>query len=145
MEKLDLGPNVPKSFGVFPTVAINYNAISLFHWDLNNHPNTLCIVCPLSPFEGEQLVFFELKLIIHAKQGQAIAFRSHYLIHDNFNIIANSNYRYSIVFFIYKNCIKQIWPFGNLNIIWSSDSDDDNNNDNYNQNKKLKIRINNSR
>ena len=31
MKKLDLGPNVPKSFRTFLTVAINYNTISLFH------------------------------------------------------------------------------------------------------------------
>ena len=66
MKKLDLGPNVPKSFGIFPTVAINYNAISAFHRDPNDHPNSLCVVCPLGFFKGGQLVFPELKLVIHA-------------------------------------------------------------------------------
>jgi len=31
IKKLDLGPNVPKSFGAFPTVAVNFNIISQFH------------------------------------------------------------------------------------------------------------------
>ncbi|CAG8821899.1 4544_t:CDS:1, partial [Gigaspora rosea] len=29
MKKLNLGPNVPKSFGAFSTMAINFNIISL--------------------------------------------------------------------------------------------------------------------
>ncbi|CAG8842920.1 43076_t:CDS:2, partial [Gigaspora margarita] len=52
MAKLDLGPNVSKSF-----------------------------VCPLGLFKGEQLVFPKLKLIIYAKQDQAVAFRSNILVH----------------------------------------------------------------
>ncbi|CAG8817617.1 12409_t:CDS:1, partial [Gigaspora rosea] len=39
MEKLNLGPNVPKPFGAFPTIAINFNVISQFHRDLRT---TLC-------------------------------------------------------------------------------------------------------
>ncbi len=52
MKKLDLGSNVSKSFGIFFTVAINYNAISAFHQDPNNHSNSLCVICPLGSFEG---------------------------------------------------------------------------------------------
>ncbi|RIB06738.1 hypothetical protein C2G38_2216305 [Gigaspora rosea] len=37
MAKLDLGPNVPKSFGAFPTIAINFNVISQFHYDLKDY------------------------------------------------------------------------------------------------------------
>ncbi|RIB30963.1 hypothetical protein C2G38_2237906 [Gigaspora rosea] len=37
MAKLDLGPNVPKSFSTFPTIAINFNVISQFHRDLKDH------------------------------------------------------------------------------------------------------------
>ncbi|RIB03520.1 hypothetical protein C2G38_2224819 [Gigaspora rosea] len=65
MAKLDLGPNVLKSFGAFPTIVINFNVIS------------------------GQLVFPELKLIIYAKEGQAIAFRSNILVHSNLPIIAD--------------------------------------------------------
>jgi len=31
IKKLNLGSNIPKSFEIFPTVAINYNAISAFY------------------------------------------------------------------------------------------------------------------
>jgi len=52
IKKLNLGSNIPKSFEIFPTVAINYNAISAFHQDPNNHSNSLCVICPLGSFEG---------------------------------------------------------------------------------------------
>ena len=132
MEKLNLGPNVPKSFGTFPTIAINYNTISGFHRDVKDHPNTLCVVCPLGSFEGGQLVFPKLKLVIHAKQGQAIAFRSHILIHGNLDIFFGN--RHSVVFFIHGTCIKQSRKFSKLNMVWNLD---DYNNDNDNS-KKLK-------
>ncbi|RIB28823.1 hypothetical protein C2G38_2156925 [Gigaspora rosea] len=116
MAKLDLGPNVPKSFGAFPTIAINFNVISQFHRDLKDHQNTLCVVYPLGMFKGGQLVFPELKLIrgvtkirkreggrpliknnqvindtalIYAKEDQAITFRSNILVHSNFPVIAS--------------------------------------------------------
>lgn len=126
MEKLDLGPNVPKSFRHFPTIAINYNTISNFHRDIKDHPNSLCVVCPLGSFEGGQLVFPELKLIIHAKQGQAIAFRSHILIHGNLNVFSAN--RHSVVFFIHSTCIKQTRPFGKLDMVWNLDNDHNNDN-----------------
>jgi hypothetical protein len=112
MKKLDLGPNVPKSFGAFPTVAVNFNIISQFHQDLKDHRDSLCVVCPLGTFEGGQLVFPELKLIIHAREGQAIAFRSNILVHGNLPVIAGI--RHSIVFFIHATSIKQNRKFGNL-------------------------------
>ncbi len=134
MKKLDLGPNVPKSFRTFLTVAINYNTISSFHWDLKDHPNTLCVVCSLDSFEGRQLVFPELKLVIHAKQEQAIAFQSHILLHGNLNVFTDN--RHSVVFFIHSTCIKQTRPFSKLNLVWDSNNNHNNNNDNDNYNKK---------
>ncbi|CAG8567392.1 3766_t:CDS:2, partial [Acaulospora morrowiae] len=112
MRKLDLGPNVPKSFGAFPTVGINFNYICQFHRDLKDHRNTLCVVCPLGVFEGGQLAFPELKLAINAKQGQAIAFRSHLLIHGNLPITAGS--RHSVVFYLHDTVIKQKRKFSSL-------------------------------
>jgi len=102
---LDLGLNVPKSFKIFPSIAINFNRISEFHRDIKDHPNTLCVVCPLGTFEGGQLVFPELKLTIHAKQGQAIAFRSHILVHGNLPV--RNGIRHSIVFFVHNTVIKE--------------------------------------
>ncbi|CAG8485157.1 2404_t:CDS:2 [Acaulospora colombiana] len=92
MKNLNLGPNVPKSFGAFPTVGINYNTISQFHRDLKDHRNTLCVVCPLGIFEGGELTFPELKLSIHAKEGHGIAFRSNLLIHGNLPIITGTRH-----------------------------------------------------
>src|SRR6185436_1384571 len=106
------GPNVPKSFGAFPTVAVNFNIISQFHRDLKDHCDSLCVICPLGTFEGRQLVFSELKLIIHAREDQAIAFRSNILVHGNLPVIAGI--RHSIVFFIHATSIKQNRKFRNL-------------------------------
>ncbi|RIB01443.1 hypothetical protein C2G38_2150457 [Gigaspora rosea] len=70
MAKLNLGTNVPKSFGAFPTIAINFNVISQFHCDLKDHRNTLCVVCPLGIFKGGQLVFPKLKVNNICKKGK---------------------------------------------------------------------------
>ncbi|CAG8853591.1 38687_t:CDS:2, partial [Gigaspora margarita] len=51
-----------------------------------DHQNSLCIVCPLGKFEGDELVFLELKVVVHAKQEQAIAFCSNFLVHGNLPI-----------------------------------------------------------
>ncbi|CAG8641227.1 8033_t:CDS:2 [Paraglomus brasilianum] len=126
MKKLDLGPNVPKSFGAFPTVAINFNIICQFHRDLKDHRNTLCVVCPLGNFEGEELTFPELKLIVHVKQGQAVAFRSNLLVHGNLPVVAGV--RHSVVFYIYSTVIKQKRKFGSLfadyELDWGDNNDD---------------------
>ncbi|CAG8819010.1 36020_t:CDS:2, partial [Gigaspora margarita] len=51
-------------------------------------------------------------LAVKAKQGQAIAFQSHLLVHGNLPIIAGI--RHSIVFYIHRTMIKQRWKFGSL-------------------------------
>jgi 2-oxoglutarate-Fe(II)-dependent dioxygenase family protein len=146
IKELDLGPNVSRSFGGFPTIAINFNVISQFHRDPKDHPNTLCIVCPLGSFTGGELVFPELKLIIHAKQGYAIAFRSNFLVHGNLPVILGN--RHSAVFFIHSEFIKQNRSFNSLkkkidlNI---NDDNDDNNNDNNNKHLVSKSNVLNSR
>ncbi|CAG8582719.1 13236_t:CDS:2 [Gigaspora rosea] len=133
MAKLDLGPNVPKSFGAFPTIAINFNVISQFHRDLKDHRNTLCVVCPLGIFKGGQLMFPELKLIIHAREGQAITFRSNILVHGNLPVIAGI--RHSVVFFIHATSIKQNRKFGTLFRNTDPDNSDSEINDHMNNNK----------
>ena len=122
MMKLDLGPNVTRSFGGFPTASINFNSICQFHQDLKDHHNTLCIVCPLGTFEGGQIAFSELKLAFNVKQGQAIAFRSCLLVHRNFEII-NGEW-HSVVFYIHHSSIKQGRLFSSLNSFnnWSLDN-----------------------
>ncbi|CAG8719117.1 25778_t:CDS:2, partial [Gigaspora margarita] len=66
----------------------NRDHLRCFHQDLKDHHDLLCVVCPLGVFKGGQLVFSELKLIIHTKEGQAIAFRSNILVHSNLPVIA---------------------------------------------------------
>ncbi|CAG8630967.1 3716_t:CDS:2 [Acaulospora morrowiae] len=126
MKNLNLGPNVPKSFGAFPTIGINFNVICQFHRDLKDHRNTLCVVCPLGNFEGGELVFPELKLIVHVKQGQAVAFRSNLLVHGNLPVVAGV--RHSIVFYIHSTLIKQKRKFGSLfadyELDWGNNNDD---------------------
>ncbi|CAG8851729.1 3328_t:CDS:2, partial [Gigaspora margarita] len=87
-KKLDFGPNVPKLFRGFPIIVINFNTICQFHQDLKDHQNIICVVCLLGSFEDKQLVFLELKLAIHAKQDQAIAFKSNILVHNNLPVIS---------------------------------------------------------
>ena len=112
MKRLDLGPNIPKSFRAFPTVAINFNAICQFHRDLKDHRNTLCVVCPLGIFEGGELTFPELRLVVHVKQGYGVAFQSNLLIHGNLPITVGI--RHSVVFYIHNTVIKQKQLFKSL-------------------------------
>ncbi|CAG8584859.1 4985_t:CDS:2, partial [Acaulospora colombiana] len=127
LKKLDLGPNVSKSFGAFPTVTINFNVICQFHRDMKDHRNTLCVVCPLGEFKGGELAFPELKLVVHMKQGRAVAFRSNLLIHGNLPVIAGV--RHSVVFYIHNTAIKQKRKFGSLfadyDLGWDSNSNED--------------------
>ena len=124
MKKLNLGPNVPKPFGIFPTVAINFNVICQFHRDVKDHQNTLCVVCPLGNFEGGELTFPELKLVIHIKQGQAVAFRSNILVHGNLPVI--TGIRHSLVGYIHYTLIKQKRNFESLFPNRGDDGDDSN-------------------
>ena len=127
MKKLDLGPNAPKSFGAFPTAAINFNIICQFHRDMKDHRNSLCVVCPLGNFKGGELTFPELKLVIHVKQGQAVAFRSNILVHGNLPVI--TGIRHSLVFYIHNTLIKQKRKFGSLFADCALNWNDDNNRD----------------
>ena len=79
---------------------------------MKDHRNTLCVVCPLGNFKGGELIFPELKLIIHVKQGQAVAFRSNILVHGNLPVI--TGIRHSLVFYIHNTLIKQKRKFGSL-------------------------------
>jgi hypothetical protein len=112
LKKLDLGPNVPKSFGALPTAAINFNIICQFHRDIKDLQNSLCIVCSLGNFKGKELTFPELKLVIHVKQGQAVAFRSNILVHGNLPVI--TGIYHSLVFYIHNTLIRQRRKFGSL-------------------------------
>jgi hypothetical protein len=41
LSQLNWGPFAPRSFGIFPMISINYNIISKYHLDKNDHENSL--------------------------------------------------------------------------------------------------------
>ena len=75
---------VPRPFGVFPMLAINFNTISDFHWDEHDEPNSLCCLVALGDFEGSELCFPQLQIIVPLRPGQVVAFSSRLLLHGNF-------------------------------------------------------------
>ncbi len=100
LSKLVWGPFAPKSFGVFPTIAINFNIISNYHWDSNDDPNGLCFLVALGDFKGGELCFPQLQIVVKLIPGQVVAFPSRLLLHGNLPII--KGIRFSIVFFVIK-------------------------------------------
>ncbi|CAG8727310.1 1800_t:CDS:2, partial [Funneliformis mosseae] len=42
----------PRSFGIFPMIAINFNTISDFHWNEKDEENCFCILIALGDYEG---------------------------------------------------------------------------------------------
>ncbi|CAG8765218.1 25409_t:CDS:2 [Gigaspora margarita] len=93
---------------------------------VKDHWNSLCVVCPLGRFEDGELVFPELKLVVHAKQGQAIAFHSNLLVHENLPI--TTRIRHSVVFYIHSTVIKLKLKFGSLfadfKLDWGSNNEE---------------------
>ncbi|POG59599.1 hypothetical protein GLOIN_2v1721053, partial [Rhizophagus irregularis DAOM 181602=DAOM 197198] len=93
LSKLTIGPFVPRTFGIFPTIAINFNVISNYHWDSNDDPNGLCFLVALEDFE---VCFPQLQILVKLKSGQIVAFSSYLLLHGNLPIIRGI--RFSIDF-----------------------------------------------
>jgi hypothetical protein len=112
LKKLDWGPFAPRPFGVFPMIAINFNTISGYHWDESDDPNSLCFLIALGEFEGGELYFPQLNIIIKLKPGQIVVFPSHLLLHGNF--IVTKGIRYSIVYFVHAGFFKDSRNFKNL-------------------------------
>ncbi|CAG8740459.1 6314_t:CDS:1, partial [Funneliformis mosseae] len=42
----------PRSFRIFPMIAINFNTISNFYWDEKDEENCFCILITLEDYEG---------------------------------------------------------------------------------------------
>ena len=98
---LTWGPFAPRSFGVFPMVAINYNTISDFHWDEHDEPNSLCCIVSLGDFDGGELCFPQLQIVIPLRPGQIFAFSSRLLLHGNLPV--TRGIRHSIiVYFVHS-------------------------------------------
>lgn len=101
LSKLKLGPFVPRAFGIFPTIAINFNVISKYHWDDNDDPNGLCVLVALGDFEGGELCFPQLQIVVKLKPGQVVIFPSCLLLHGNLPI--TKGIRFSVVYFVHKH------------------------------------------
>ena len=69
LSRLTWGPFAPRSFGIFPMIAINYNTISDFHWDEHDEPNCFCCLIALGDFDGGELCFPQLKIIVSLRPG----------------------------------------------------------------------------
>ena len=100
-----LGPFVSRSFGIFPTIAINFNVISNYHWDSNDTPEGLCFLVALGDFEGGELCFPQLQIVVKLKSGQVVAFPSYLLLHGNLPI--TRGIRFSIVYFMLKSFLSK--------------------------------------
>jgi hypothetical protein len=72
--QLSWGPFGPKPFGIFPMIAINFNTISDYHWDNLDEPNCLCCLMAFGNFQGGELNFPQLNIVIHLKPYQIVAF-----------------------------------------------------------------------
>lgn len=99
LARLTWGPFAPRSFGIFPMIAINYNSISDFHWDNHDEPNCFCCLVALGDFDGGELIFPQLKIIIPLRPGQIVVFSSRLLLHGNLPI--TRGIRHSIVYFVH--------------------------------------------
>ena len=119
LKKLDWEPFAPRSFGVFPMIAINFNAISGYHWDDKDDPNSLCFLIALGEFEGGELYFPQLNIIVKLRPGQIVAFPSRLLLHRNFIVI--KGIRFSIVYYVHSGFFKLSRNFKNL---YAEDTDD---------------------
>jgi hypothetical protein len=99
LSKLTWGPFAPRSFGIFPMIAINFNVISNYHWDEQDEPNSLCLLVALGDFEGGELCFPQIQIVVKLHPEQALAFSSHLLLHGNFKV--TKGIRFSIVYFVH--------------------------------------------
>ncbi|KAF0532736.1 calnexin independence factor cif1 [Gigaspora margarita] len=100
VEKLAWGPFAPRPFGIFPMIAINYNTTSDYYWDEHDEPNSLCCLVALGEFEGGELCFPQLQIVVPLQPGQVVAFSSRLLLHGNFPL--TKGIRHSIVYFVHE-------------------------------------------
>ncbi|RHZ50285.1 hypothetical protein Glove_502g37 [Diversispora epigaea] len=114
LKNLSLGPFAPRSFGIFPMIAINYNIVSNYHWDLSDASNCLCCLIPLGNFQGGDLYFPQLHVRVPLQPGQVVAFDSHNLLHGNLPLI--SGIRHSIVYFVHQNFFHKEDNYSNMEI-----------------------------
>ncbi|RHZ49680.1 hypothetical protein Glove_518g12 [Diversispora epigaea] len=114
LKNLSLGPFALRSFGIFPMIAINYNIVSNYHWDLSDASNCLCCLIPLGNFQGGDLYFPQLHVRVPLQPGQVVAFDSHHLLHSNLPLI--SGIRHNIVYFVHQNFFYKEDNYSNMEI-----------------------------
>ena len=117
-------------------IAINFNTISSYHLDSYDEKNGLCVLVALGDFEGGELCFPQLRLIIQLKSEQVVAFRSHLLKYGN--CMVTKGMRFSIVYYIHNDFFKKSNPFKSINSENAKEQDFDNNIENYKPTLRLK-------
>ncbi|CAG8833021.1 15725_t:CDS:2, partial [Racocetra persica] len=68
-------------FEVFPMIAINFNTTSDYHWNEYDKANSLYVLVALGDYEGGELCFSQLQMVVHLRPGQIVAFASRLLLH----------------------------------------------------------------
>ncbi|RHZ51912.1 hypothetical protein Glove_468g9 [Diversispora epigaea] len=94
---------------LFPMIAVNFNTISDYHWDEHDNPNCLCILIALSNFDGGELCFPQLKIIIPLRPNQIVAFSSRLLLHGNLPV--KRGIHHSIVYFVHSSFFHNLRDF----------------------------------
>ncbi|CAG8851010.1 11598_t:CDS:1, partial [Racocetra persica] len=80
-----------------------------YHWDDHDEPNSLCVLITLGDFEGGELCFPQLQVVVHLRPGQVVAFASCLLLHSNF--IVTKGIRHSIVYFVHDTFFYNLRDF----------------------------------
>src|SRR4051794_16494269 len=83
--------------------------ISKYHLDKNDHENSLAFLVVLGDFEGSEICFPEIKLIVKLKPRQVLAFSSRFLKHGNLKV--TKGIRYSIVYYVHQDFFKELHNF----------------------------------
>ncbi|RPA79688.1 hypothetical protein BJ508DRAFT_308167 [Ascobolus immersus RN42] len=84
----------------FCMVTLNFNAITARQKDCTDTPDGICVVYCWGEFEGGELIFDELELVVPLQPGHLVMFRSALLTH--WNIPVKMGIRKSFVLFIDK-------------------------------------------
>ncbi|CAG8646800.1 7157_t:CDS:2, partial [Racocetra persica] len=83
-----------------------------YHWDEHDEPNSLCCLVTLREFEGGELCFPRLQIIILLQPGQVVAFSLRFLLHSNFSL--TKSIRYSIVYFVHDTFFHNLRKFDDV-------------------------------
>ena len=63
-------------------------------------PEGLCFLAALGDFEGGELCFPQLQIVVKLKPGQVVTFSSYLLLHGN--LLITRRIRFSIIYFVLK-------------------------------------------